>query len=193
VLTLSDFGISKTLEDTRAMASSFVGTALYMAPERICGEEYSYASDVWSLGVVGWEGAHGAHPFAHLRSYYDLVEELSDASDSPLGVGTHALPAHAADFVSQCVRKGSTTRPTAQQLLQHPLLAQLAPPAAADAPPLDGESDALRLGAIVFEWLASAQLDVEPALPRAGDSPPFVPRRDLSAHMGELERQLADL
>lgn len=36
---LTDFGIAKDLEATLAIASTFIGTATYMAPERCMGED----------------------------------------------------------------------------------------------------------------------------------------------------------
>jgi len=54
---VADFGISKQLEQTFGVAKSFVGTATYMAPERVRGAEYSTSSDVWSLGMIALECA----------------------------------------------------------------------------------------------------------------------------------------
>ena len=34
-----------------------VGTLAYMSPERVRGEPYGFASDVWSLGLIALEGA----------------------------------------------------------------------------------------------------------------------------------------
>ena len=62
---VADFGIAKQLvleRTTDAMARSFVGTAAYMAPERITGCEYSFGADVWAVGVVAVECALGHHP-----------------------------------------------------------------------------------------------------------------------------------
>ena len=41
-----------------------VGTMTYMSPERLRGASYSYASDIWSLGLVLAEGALGRFPFS---------------------------------------------------------------------------------------------------------------------------------
>ena len=49
---VTDFGISKQLEQTFGMARSFVGTAAYMAPERIAGDDYGTAADIWAVGIV---------------------------------------------------------------------------------------------------------------------------------------------
>ncbi|VDK50652.1 unnamed protein product, partial [Gongylonema pulchrum] len=57
---ISDFGISKQLE--QSVACSFVGTNIYMAPERIRGGPYRLCSDVWSFGLTMCELAIGRFP-----------------------------------------------------------------------------------------------------------------------------------
>ncbi|CAM9182783.1 unnamed protein product [Choristocarpus tenellus] len=47
---------------SRARAHSFVGTALYMSPERLQGEPYGYPGDVWSLGLTVLTLALGKYP-----------------------------------------------------------------------------------------------------------------------------------
>ncbi|GMF17747.1 unnamed protein product [Phytophthora fragariaefolia] len=39
---ISDFGLARTLNDNSTTTKTFVGTLLYMAPERIGGGDYSY-------------------------------------------------------------------------------------------------------------------------------------------------------
>jgi eukaryotic-like serine/threonine-protein kinase len=50
---LSDFGISRMVDGTRLTATGqFVGTAGYLAPEQVLGEEVGPAADVYALGLV---------------------------------------------------------------------------------------------------------------------------------------------
>jgi serine/threonine protein kinase len=42
---------------------TFIGSEAYMAPERLLGNQYSYASDVWSLGVIVAYLTFGYFPF----------------------------------------------------------------------------------------------------------------------------------
>lgn len=60
-IKLCDFGVSGELIDS--IAHTFVGTSVYMSPERIQGAEYSVKSDIWSLGITIIELAHGRFPF----------------------------------------------------------------------------------------------------------------------------------
>uniref|UniRef100_A0A8C4WWP2 mitogen-activated protein kinase kinase n=1 Tax=Eptatretus burgeri TaxID=7764 RepID=A0A8C4WWP2_EPTBU len=50
---LCDFGVSTQL--VNSIAKTYVGTSVYMAPERISGEQYGIHSDVWSLGITFME------------------------------------------------------------------------------------------------------------------------------------------
>ncbi|CAJ1432699.1 unnamed protein product, partial [Effrenium voratum] len=61
---LTDFGIAKDLDKTLAMAGTFVGTVTYMSPERCLGQDYSFASDIWSVGMVIFELSTGRYPFS---------------------------------------------------------------------------------------------------------------------------------
>jgi len=42
---------------------TFVGTSLYMAPELIKGEENSYTTDIWALGIILFQMVEGKTPF----------------------------------------------------------------------------------------------------------------------------------
>lgn len=42
---ISDFGLARTLNDNSTTTKTFVGTLLYMAPERIGGGDYSYPGE----------------------------------------------------------------------------------------------------------------------------------------------------
>ncbi len=80
-MKISDFGVVRDLTSSASVAKTFTGTSsfvlfflkllllcmmmtvdvtqlcilgtlCYMSPERIMGEDYSYSSDIWSLGLV---------------------------------------------------------------------------------------------------------------------------------------------
>lgn len=54
-------------------AHTFVGTVTYMSPERLNGDEYSYSSDVWSLGMMLLTTALGRLPFETNNTYWDVL------------------------------------------------------------------------------------------------------------------------
>ena len=49
---ISDFGISKTLENSKQYSKSIVGSYVYMSPEALKGEGCDTSSDIWSLGCI---------------------------------------------------------------------------------------------------------------------------------------------
>uniref|UniRef100_A0A804P906 mitogen-activated protein kinase kinase n=2 Tax=Zea mays TaxID=4577 RepID=A0A804P906_MAIZE len=81
---ITDFGVSAGLDNTMAMCATFVGTVTYMSPERIRNENYSYAADIWSLGLTILECATGKFPYDVNEGPANLMLQiLDDPSPTP--------------------------------------------------------------------------------------------------------------
>ena len=119
VAKLSDFGISKTLDNTANICDTFVGTATYMSPERAIGRDYSFSSDIWSLGMVLYEVATGRFPFPQMASFPVLFDHLCNRPEPRLD--TSIFSNVLCDLVSLCLQRDPLKRPTASQLLNHAL------------------------------------------------------------------------
>jgi serine/threonine protein kinase len=64
VVKLADFGIAKAQEQSSiTQVGSVLGTAAYLSPEQAHGEEAGAQSDIYALGVVGYQMLSGRLPY----------------------------------------------------------------------------------------------------------------------------------
>ena len=137
---ISDFGLLKQLDNTNAMCNTFVGTLMYLSPERVTGDNFSYPSDIWSLGLALIYCAQQSLPVP--KDYWALVtmfkEHQSDKIDStnkssnntthtgndrsPFDLDPSKFSVEFCDFIRCCMCKDPLKRSTATQLLQHPFI-----------------------------------------------------------------------
>lgn len=78
-IKLTDFGLSKELTDTEmdGKASSFCGTAEYLAPEIVMEKPYGPEIDWWSLGILIYEMVFKTSPFYSVneKKIYDKIKK----------------------------------------------------------------------------------------------------------------------
>jgi serine/threonine protein kinase len=85
---LLDFGISKSSgPDKMKLTSSkglLMGTPFYMSPEASQGLEMTPLSDQYALGVVLYEAATGANPFAAANTFGEVVRQVTTGDYPPV-------------------------------------------------------------------------------------------------------------
>ena len=114
---LLDFGLAQFAEaETLTAAGDVPGTLAYISPERLDGEEASYAADVWAVGVLLWEALVGYHPFWS-SSPVETARRI-DAGAPPLESMRPDLPRALLDAVDRALEVDPERRPTALQLAQ---------------------------------------------------------------------------
>jgi serine/threonine protein kinase len=116
---LTDFGITKTLENTAEFCTTFVGTKNYMSPERILGNEYSYASDIWSLGLIVYELATANFPYNFSKVFIEHLDCILKEPEPTLPTNGRFSP-ELQNFVSRCLRKKAEERDSIIELCAHP-------------------------------------------------------------------------
>ena len=110
---VADFGLAKVWTDAGLTApGATAGTAGYMAPEQIAGDDVGPPADVWALGVVLCEMLLGRRPFRG-----DSYGAISHAvlHDEPDLAG---MPSHIAPLLKRALRKKASQRfPSAREML----------------------------------------------------------------------------
>jgi len=105
-----DFGLARQFSQDQSSASMTAGTFRYMSPEQTRGAKLTSASDVFSLGIMLYELATGAHPFAG-ESPLETAHFISsrDAVPPSVSKGFDAL-------ILSMLRKAPDERPTAAEV-----------------------------------------------------------------------------
>ncbi len=97
---------------------STLGTVAYMSPEQAKGEPLDARTDLFSLGVVIYEMATGAKPFAG-QSTAELFVALLTKEPAPVSTVNPAMPAALDPIVAKLLAKEKEQRyQTAEELLQ---------------------------------------------------------------------------
>jgi len=122
---LTDFGISKEMNQTIQVAHTFIGTATYMAPERANGDTYSFISDVWSFGMVAYELATGVYPFPSMTNFTVLYDALFNKPEPRLDPEKFSPAAQ--DFIALQLLRDIEHRQTTEALLRHEFLQTASP------------------------------------------------------------------
>jgi eukaryotic-like serine/threonine-protein kinase len=80
---VADFGIAKTSGADLTGSGEIVGTAAYMAPERLTGGAASPRSDIYSVGAVLYEALTGRKPFQG-ESFWGLATAIQEGDRAPV-------------------------------------------------------------------------------------------------------------
>lgn len=81
---LMDFGIAKIVGSQRHTATgAVVGTAMYMSPEQIKGEQPDRRTDIYSLGVTLFEMVSGRPPFEAESAMTLMMMHINDPVPNP--------------------------------------------------------------------------------------------------------------
>ncbi|KAK3826110.1 MAG: kinase-like domain-containing protein [Benniella sp.] len=131
-IKISDFGISKKVEDRKSYLPltqsssissrpSLQGSTFWMAPEVVKQIETTDKADIWSLGCLVVEMFTGTHPFPQFSQMQALFQIGSNCSpDIPEDISDDA-----ADFLRRTFEVDYHVRPSAKILLGHLFIQQL--------------------------------------------------------------------
>jgi serine/threonine-protein kinase len=109
VVKLTDFGIARAIEQTRiTQVGSVVGTAAYLSPEQVRGDEATPGTDVYALGVVLYQFLTGRLPYEG-SSLAELAVRQQNETPLPPSTYNPAVPAPLGAAVLRAL-EGDTSR-----------------------------------------------------------------------------------
>eukprot|EP00633_Aureoumbra_lagunensis_P009846 CAMPEP_0197323700 /NCGR_PEP_ID=MMETSP0891-20130614/70682_1 /TAXON_ID=44058 ORGANISM="Aureoumbra lagunensis, Strain CCMP1510" /NCGR_SAMPLE_ID=MMETSP0891 /ASSEMBLY_ACC=CAM_ASM_000534 /LENGTH=295 /DNA_ID=CAMNT_0042816403 /DNA_START=677 /DNA_END=1565 /DNA_ORIENTATION=+ len=152
--------------------STVVGTFRYMSPERLHGSRYSYASDVWSAGVVLVDAACGKPLFSTGASPVEIVQRLKDEGDQLAANALKSFSSELITLASNCLRIDPLYRPSCADLLNDEWLASTARASNSEDEDSCIEAAALRLQ----PWLSQLVVSGPECSSLANNSQPTVDR-----------------
>ncbi|KAF5324648.1 hypothetical protein D9611_004380 [Ephemerocybe angulata] len=121
VARLSDFGLSKFLEDcNKGLTSASSINPRWFAPEILKEKPLSKESDIWSLGMTFLELLTGQQPFSHIIHDFNVMNEISKYRTPNRPTSEPAVSAGLNDalwgLLKRCWEKPKD-RPTIQEVL----------------------------------------------------------------------------
>ncbi|XP_035898777.1 MAP/microtubule affinity-regulating kinase 3 isoform X4 [Anopheles stephensi] len=116
-IKIIDFGLAREYDPDNKLQVLF-GTPEFVAPEVVNFEAISFATDMWSVGVIAYVLVSGLSPFAGEDDIqtmgnitigrYDFLDEAFDS-----------VSEEAIDFINRCLVKEQKERLTAEDALKH--------------------------------------------------------------------------
>jgi serine/threonine protein kinase len=118
-----DFGLSKIMPEQNTVASSFLGTRGYLAPEMIQRRDYTKSVDAWALGVIVFVLLCGCLPFDDDCQTIPNSPDLRSKFTLRFPRWAKDLSKSAKDLLNHLLDIDSRRRYTAEQALMHPWVA----------------------------------------------------------------------
>ena len=115
---LTDFGISRAVDSAPlTQTGQVLGTAQYLSPEQALGQSATAASDIYALGVVGYEMLTGERPF----DTGSVVSTALAHVNQPPPPLPETVPRGLADVISAAMAKAPADRPASAAQMAHAL------------------------------------------------------------------------
>jgi len=125
---VTDFGIARAVDSLPLTAhGQVIGTPQYMSPEQASGQPVGPSSDIYSLGIVGYEALAGRRPFIEATP---LALALAQVNGQPPPL-PDSVPADVRDLIGRAMAKQPDDRPGSAEAMAGELRAlqmRLTPP-----------------------------------------------------------------
>jgi serine/threonine protein kinase len=111
---IGDFGTSRSRDKNM---TNCVGSLCWMSPEMYNNEEYSYSSDIFSLGIVFWEIMMRKTPFEEGASLGSITKKVASGLAPIINAAEMEKFRELCELYNKCTRFTPSERPSASQVL----------------------------------------------------------------------------
>jgi len=120
-IIMTDFGLSKVLDEDSKKTETFCGTPEYLAPEILEGKSYGTGVDWWSFGTLVFEMLSGLPPF-----YSEDVQEMYTKILTAEIEYPDEIPEDAKDLLSKLLERNPDSRLSdPSEMKRHPFYASI--------------------------------------------------------------------
>lgn len=114
---ISDFGLTRAVDQTTAESNEVFGVLPYIAPEVLRGYTYTTAADIYSLGIIMWEMMHGVTAFNDVPHDFNLSLNICKGL-RPKVEYSDEHPEYVM-LMMRCWNSDPAIRPTAEELTEY--------------------------------------------------------------------------
>ncbi|MFH0911742.1 MAG: HEAT repeat domain-containing protein, partial [Planctomycetota bacterium] len=111
---LTDFGLAKDMrsESLQSITGAVFGTPAYMSPEQASGKTHliDYRTDIYSMGVILYEGITGQQPFQGDTIYDTISMVVTDEPPAPHVIAPHMVDRDMETIILKCMEKDPANR-----------------------------------------------------------------------------------
>ncbi|RHZ89510.1 hypothetical protein Glove_13g247 [Diversispora epigaea] len=107
------FGQPASIDQNISRESQIYGIIPYMAPELFKNQSYSYASDIYSFGMIMWQLTSGHRPFHDREHGPKLILDILDGKRPEI---TEDTPECWTNLMKRCWHPDPSQRPTIQEI-----------------------------------------------------------------------------
>jgi tetratricopeptide (TPR) repeat protein/tRNA A-37 threonylcarbamoyl transferase component Bud32 len=102
-VVVMDFGLARTIEgDGMTQSGALVGTMEYMSPEQALGKDLDERSDIFALGLLGYEMLTGDMPFRAESAIASLLKRTRERAAPCVELDPN-IPGALSDIIGKCL------------------------------------------------------------------------------------------
>jgi len=176
-IKLADFGVSAQIKDEQEKKQTTTGTALWMSPEVLNGDDYDFRVDVWSLAITAIEMAEGEPPYSNEPMMKAMLKICT--GDPPKLKEQEKWSTDFHKYLADSLIKEPAGRPNSTDLHEQPFIKNCKEPKTIITNLL------VSLGVIEPPATATPKVNASPVIPGKDDDPAVAALKSLTKNLQE--------